>query len=345
MAETLAYGSLLLEGTGIRISGQDVKRGTFSHRHAAIYDANNGQELIPLASLNPEQANFEIVNSLLSEVGVLGFEFGYSLADPHTLVIWEAQFGDFVNGAQVIIDQFISSCEAKWNRHTGITMLLPHGYEGQGPEHSSARLERFLQLCSQNNLLVCNVTTPAQYFHLIRRQMKRNFRKPLVIMSPKSLLRLPEASSSIAELAEGRFQEVIDERDAAIDPAQVERLIFCTGKIYYDLIAERKKRGINNVAVATVEQLYLYPVNEISNVLARYPNAREVGWAQEEPRNQGAWTYIENRLNSQLKSDQSLQYYGRMASPSPATGYFKVHQREQAAILDSALKVRTAAMK
>ncbi|MBX7057826.1 MAG: 2-oxoglutarate dehydrogenase E1 component [Leptospirales bacterium] len=342
MAETLAYGSLLMEGTSIRISGQDAKRGTFSHRHAAIFDMESGAEHIALASLNSE-ARFEVINSLLSEEAVLGFEFGFSLADPRHLTIWEAQFGDFVNGAQVVIDQFICSCEAKWNRQSGLVMLLPHGYEGQGPEHSSARPERFLQLCSQNNIQVCNPSTPAQYFHLIRRQMKRQFRKPLIVLSPKSLLRLPEAASSFGDLCEGRFQEVIDERDPAIDPKNVERVLFCTGKIYYELVAERKKREQQNVAIVSVEQLYLYPVNEIAGVLQRYSMASEVGWVQEEPRNQGAWTFIESRLNSQLRPNQRLHYFGRTPSPSPATGYHKVHQREQQGILDAALKLHSHA--
>ena len=336
MAENLAYGTLLSEGTSIRLSGQDCKRGTFSHRHAAIFDSETGAEHIPLRD-TARDSQFEVINSLLSEMGALGFEFGYSLADPYTLVIWEAQFGDFVNNAQVIIDQFISSCEAKWNRMSGLVMLLPHGYEGQGPEHSSARLERFLQLCSQNNIQVCNLTTPAQYFHLIRRQMKRNFRKPLVVMSPKSLLRHPQATSTVQELTDARFLEVIDEREDSIDAKSVKRLLLCSGKIYYELLAARTERGIKDIAIATVEQIYPYPVDGITNLLQKYANAKEVAWCQEEPRNQGAWIYMENRLEAQISEQHDLNYFGRPPSPSPATGYYKIHQKEQEQIIDRAL--------
>lgn len=338
MAENLAYGTLLAEKTSIRLSGQDVKRGTFSHRHAAIFDSETGAEFIPLNG-TANEARFEVVNSLLSEMGALGFEFGYSLAEPYTLVIWEAQFGDFVNNAQVIIDQFISSCEAKWNRMSGLVMLLPHGYEGQGPEHSSARLERFLQLCSQNNIQVCNLTTPAQYFHLIRRQMKRNFRKPLVIMSPKSLLRHPQATSTVQQLTDECFRDVIDERDADIPPEKVRRLVLCSGKIYYELLAARTERNITDIAIATVEQIYPYPVDSITNLLQKYTNATEITWCQEEPRNQGAWIYMENRLEAQISERHELNYFGRPPSPSPATGYFKIHQREQQQIIDRALTI------
>ena len=340
MAENLAYGTLLAEGTSIRLSGQDSKRGTFSHRHAAIFDSENGAEFIPLAgAATGKGTSFEVINSLLSEMGVLGFEFGYSLAEPYTLVIWEAQFGDFVNNAQVIIDQFISSCEAKWNRMSGLVMLLPHGYEGQGPEHSSARLERFLQLCSQNNIQVCNLTTPAQYFHLIRRQMKRNFRKPLIVMSPKSLLRHPQATSTVAELTDNCFLDVIDERDPNIDPNKVRRLILCSGKIYYELVASRAERNITDIAIATVEQIYPYPIDAITNLLQKYKGAREIAWCQEEPRNQGAWIYMENRLEAQIAEHHDLNYFGRSPSPSPATGYYKIHQKEQQLILDRALTI------
>jgi 2-oxoglutarate dehydrogenase E1 component len=340
MAENLAYGTLLAEKTSIRLSGQDSKRGTFSHRHAAIFDSETGEEFIPLQTVTKDSGStFEVVNSLLSEMGALGFEFGYSLAEPYTLVIWEAQFGDFVNNAQVIIDQFISSCEAKWNRMSGLVMLLPHGYEGQGPEHSSARLERFLQLCSQNNIQVCNLTTPAQYFHLIRRQMKRNFRKPLVIMSPKSLLRHPRAVSTVRELTDDRFLDVIDERDDSIDPKKVRRLVLCSGKIYYELIAAREEREITDIAIATVEQIYPYPIDSITNLLQKYGGATEITWCQEEPRNQGAWIYMENRLEAQISDHHELNYFGRPPSPSPATGYFKIHQKEQQQIIDRALTI------
>ncbi|HNE25280.1 MAG TPA: 2-oxoglutarate dehydrogenase E1 component, partial [Leptospiraceae bacterium] len=337
MGEALAYGTLLRQGYPIRISGQDVKRGTFSHRHAVLFDVKTDEEYAPLAQTAQKGAHLQIYNSLLSEVAVLGFEFGYSLADPHSLVIWEAQFGDFANGAQVIIDQFICSCEAKWSRMSGLVMLLPHGYEGQGPEHSSARLERYLQLCSLNNIIVANCTTPAQFFHIIRRQMLRNYRKPLIIMSPKSLLRLPEATSSLSELTSQAFDPVIDETDPSIDPAKVKRVVFCTGKLYYELSAERRKQGVNHVALVRVEELYPYPVKEISSVIQRYPNAREFAWAQEEPRNQGAWTYIDPRLRSQIPQASELSYIGRTPSPSPATGYFKVHQKEQQEIMDQVL--------
>ncbi|MCR9143281.1 MAG: 2-oxoglutarate dehydrogenase E1 component [bacterium] len=343
MAENLAYGTLLAENTSIRISGQDVKRGTFSHRHAAIFDSETGEQFVPLQGVPGEydhESHFDVVNSLLSEMGALGFEFGYSLAEPYTLVIWEAQFGDFVNNAQVIIDQFISSCEAKWNRMSGLVMLLPHGYEGQGPEHSSARLERFLQLCSQNNIQVCNLTTPAQYFHLIRRQMKRNFRKPLVIMSPKSLLRHPQATSTVQELTDDCFLDVIDERDAGIDPQKVRRLVLCSGKIYYELKAAREERKIDDIAIATVEQIYPYPIDAITELLQKYTQATEITWCQEEPRNQGAWIYMENRLEAQISDKHELNYFGRPPSPSPATGYFKIHQKEQAQIIDRALTIQ-----
>ncbi len=340
MAENMAYASLLAEGTSIRLSGQDSKRGTFSHRHAAVFDSNTGDEFVPMNEIS-KTARLEVINSLLSEMGALGFEFGYSLADPHTLVIWEAQFGDFVNNAQVIIDQFISSCEAKWNRMSGLVMLLPHGYEGQGPEHSSARLERFLQLCSQNNIQVCNLTTPAQFFHLLRRQMKREFRKPLVVMSPKSLLRHPRAKSTLDDLSNGAFEEIIDERDESIETAKVERLLMCSGKIYYELLAAREELGDagKKIAIATLEQVYPYPVNPIADILEKYKHVKQVCWVQEEPRNQGAWIYLENRLESQVNDDQELKYFGRSPSPSPATGYFKVHQKEQQNIIDRALSL------
>jgi 2-oxoglutarate dehydrogenase E1 component len=335
MGELLAYGTLLAEGFSVRISGQDCKRGTFSHRHAAVIDAETGSEFAPLSQLPGLKANFEVLNSLLSEEAVLGFEFGYSLADPATLVIWEAQFGDFANGAQVIVDQFISSSEAKWKRMSGLTMLLPHGYEGQGPEHSSARMERYLQLCSQHNMQVCYPTTPAQIYHLLRRQMHRNYRKPLIVMSPKSLLRHPEAVCKPEDFLSGRFQDVIPEVDADIKADKVKRILFCTGKIYYELREERKKAGITDTAIIRVEQLYPFPDRDIQTILESYKKIEEVGWVQEEPRNQGAWIYMENLLGHLCKS--RLNYYGRSASPSPATGYYKVHVKEQQAIINEAL--------
>lgn len=335
MGELLAYGTLLAEGFSVRISGQDCKRGTFSHRHAAVIDAETGSEFAPLSQLPGLKANFEVLNSLLSEEAVLGFEFGYSLADPATLVIWEAQFGDFANGAQVIVDQFISSSEAKWKRMSGLTMLLPHGYEGQGPEHSSARMERYLQLCSQHNMQVCYPTTPAQIYHLLRRQMHRNYRKPLIVMSPKSLLRHPEAVCKPEDFLSGRFQDVIPEVDADIKADKVKRILFCTGKIYYELREERRKAGITDTAIIRVEQLYPFPDRDIQTILESYKKIEEVGWVQEEPRNQGAWIYMENLLGHLCKS--RLNYYGRSASPSPATGYYKVHVKEQQAIINEAL--------
>lgn len=336
MGELLAYGSLLLEGIPVRISGQDCKRGTFSHRHAAVYDSETGEEYIPLQHLEPTQGKFEIYNSLLSEEAVLGFEFGYSLADPKTLVIWEAQFGDFANGAQVIIDQFISSSEAKWQRMSGITLFLPHGYEGQGPEHSSARLERYLQLCSQHNIQVVYPTLPSQIFHLLRRQIKRNYRKPLIVMTPKSLLRHVEAVSEIKDFTEGKFLEVIDEIDREILPQKVKKLIFCSGKIYYELRESRKNKQKNHIAIVRLEQLYPFPLGKVKEIISKYPNVDEYYWVQEEPRNQGAWIYMENHLGHLCP--KKLNYIGRPASPSPATGYFKVHLKEQEAIIKEAIE-------
>lgn len=339
MAEALSLGSLLLEGTPIRITGQDTKRGTFSHRHAVVFDAETNREFAMLAHLSEDQGSFEIANSLLSEVAALGFEFGYSLADPKSLVIWEAQFGDFVNGAQVVIDQFIASSETKWNRYSGIVLLLPHGYEGQGPEHSSARLERFLQLCSQFNIQVANCTTPAQYFHILRRQMHRNFRKPLIMMSPKSLLRHPRARSHIHSFSEDSFHEVLDEADPSIDKEKVKSLLFCSGKIYYDLLEEREKQEIKDVAIIRIEQLYPFPNEQIQEILKQYKKAKDVTWVQEEPRNQGAWIYMENLLGHLCRT--RLNYCGRAPSPSPATGYFKVHVKEQSSIVEEALQIKS----
>lgn len=337
MAELLAYGSLLLEGVSIRLSGQDCKRGTFSHRHSAVYDMETGEEYIPLKHLDKNQASFEVINSLLSEEAVLAFEFGYSLADPNTLVIWEAQFGDFANGAQVIIDQFISSSEAKWQRMSGITMFLPHGYEGQGPEHSSARLERYLQLCSQHNIQVVYPTLPSQIFHLLRRQIKRNYRKPLIVMTPKSLLRHPLVVSEIQDFTDGNFKEIIDEINQNINPKNVNKLIFCTGKIYYELLESREKKGIDSIAIIRIEQLYPFPVEPLKLVIQNYPNVNTYLWVQEEPRNQGAWIFMENHLGHICP--KKLNYCGRVASPSPATGYYKVYLKEQEAIIKEALQL------
>ncbi|MDA8251433.1 MAG: 2-oxoglutarate dehydrogenase E1 component [Rhodospirillales bacterium] len=339
--EALAFGSLLLEGQRVRLSGEDCQRGTFSQRHAVLVDQTTQHEYVPLNNIAPEQAKIEIYNSLLSEAGVLGFEYGYSLADPHTLVLWEAQFGDFANGAQAIIDQFLASGETKWLRMSGLALLLPHGYEGQGPEHSSARLERYLQLCAERNMAVCNLTTPASYFHALRRQLKRNFRKPLVLMTPKSLLRHKLAVSPLAELASGsRFRTVIPEIDPIAAPEQVRRVVLCSGKVYYDLLAERRERGIADVALVRLEQLYPFPVITLPKVLAPYRNA-EVVWCQEEPENMGAWSYADRRIERLLGgldiAAKRPSYVGRKAAASPATGLARTHAAEQAALVGRAL--------
>jgi len=331
--ESLAYASLLTEGIPIRLSGQDVRRGTFSHRHAMLFDEQNGEGFVPLNHIQSDQATIEITNSLLSEEAVLGFEFGYSLVDPRILVIWEAQFGDFANGAQVIIDQFITSCETKWNRMSGLVMFLPHGYEGQGPEHSSGRLERYLQLCSQNNIQVANPTTPAQVFHLLRRQMKQNFRKPLIVMTPKSLLRHKEATSAVSDFTDGRFREVIDDPFAQQRPERIKRLLFCNGKIYYDLLEKQRELAREDVAVVRIEQLYPFPALEVEEILSKYGSATEIGWVQEEPRNQGAFTFIEFHFRKIMGLESEMLYFGRTASSSPATGYLKVHKKEQESIV------------
>jgi 2-oxoglutarate dehydrogenase E1 component len=341
--EALAFGSLLLEGHRVRLSGEDSQRGTFSQRHAVLIDQTNQHEYVPLNNIAPEQAKIEIYNSLLSEVGVLGFEYGYSLADPHTLVLWEAQFGDFANGAQVIIDQFLASGETKWLRMSGLTLLLPHGYEGQGPEHSSARLERYLQLCAERNMAVANLTTPANYFHALRRQLARNFRKPLVLMTPKSLLRHKLAVSTLDEFATGsRFRTVIPEIDAIAPPDQVKRVVLCSGKVYYDLLAERREQRMNDVAILRVEQLYPFPVNTLPKVLAPY-RAAQVVWCQEEPENMGAWTYVDRRLERVLGgldiAAKRPAYVGRPEAASPATGLARTHAAEQAALVRTALSI------
>jgi 2-oxoglutarate dehydrogenase E1 component len=341
-AEALAFGSLLVEGTPVRLSGQDCSRGTFSQRHAVLVDQQTGDEYAPLDQISETQARFEVYDSLLSEAAVLGFEYGYSLADPQTLVLWEAQFGDFVNGAQVIIDQFITSAHAKWWRMSGLVMLLPHGYEGQGPEHSSARPERFLQLCAEDNLQVANCTTPAQYFHLLRRQMRRGYRAPLVLFTPKSLLRSPRATSRPEELASGRFQPVLDDAEAR-DPAAVRRVILCTGKVYYDLFEHRERRQAEratppDVALLRVEQLYPWPEESLARALERYPRAQRVVWAQEEPANMGAWTFVRERVQALLPAEATLAYAGRRASASTAVGSSRIHKQEQAALVESAFQ-------
>jgi 2-oxoglutarate dehydrogenase E1 component len=341
MGEALAFGSLLLEGTNIRLSGQDSSRGTFSHRHAVYMDQESGEEYAPLAHLSGTQASFEVYDSLLSEAAVLGFEYGYSLADPTTLVLWEAQFGDFVNGAQVIIDQFISSAHVKWGRMSGLVMLLPHGYEGQGPEHSSARIERFLQYCAEDSLQVVNCTTPAQYFHVLRRQARRNYRAPMVIFTPKSLLRAPFATSRTEDLSEGRFEPVIDDPVAAADPERVERVLLSFGKVYYDLADERREvlgDDAGRVALVRVEELYPWPEKLLGSLFSRYTNARRFVWVQEEPENMGAWTFVRDRLESLLPVGMRLGYAGRAAAASPATGSMRVHRSEQAQLLAAAFE-------
>ena len=340
MGELLAYGSLLWDGFNVRISGQDVRRGTFSHRHANLVDVETGQDHIALQHLKADQGAFVIHDSPLSEAGVLGFEFGYTLADPLCLTVWEAQFGDFANGAQVIIDQFIASSEEKWLRMSGLVMLLPHGMEGQGPEHSSARLERFLQMCAHENMIVANVTTPAQYFHMVRRQMHRKFRKPLIVMSPKSLLRHPLATSSIDDLVKGQFREVLYDK-ADFDREPVQRVVFSSGKVHYDLIKAREEREVTHVSFSRVEQLYPFPREQVRDVIGQYPNLKEVVWLQEEPRNMGAWDFAKPRFNEVLHEVQSgklkFRYIGRKSAPSPAVGSHHIHDLEQEAILQEAL--------
>ena len=341
--EALAFGSLMLQGHRVRLSGEDVQRGTFSQRHAVLIDQTNQNEYVPLNNIEPDQAKIEIYNSLLSEQGVLGFEYGYTLADPHSLVLWEAQFGDFANGAQVIIDQFLASGETKWLRMSGLVMLLPHGQEGQGPEHSSARLERYLQLCAENNMVVGNLTTPANYFHALRRQLARNYRKPLVLMTPKSLLRHKLAVSTLDEFADGsHFQPVLAETDALVAAEQVKRVVLCSGKVYYDLLAERRERGIDDVAILRLEQIYPFPSRVLTRLLAPYASA-EVVWCQEEPENAGAWSFVDRRIEKALSglkvAARRPVYVGRDAAASPATGLAKVHTQQQQALVRAALDI------
>jgi 2-oxoglutarate dehydrogenase E1 component len=334
-AETLAYASILEEGNSIRITGQDSGRGTFFHRHAVLHDQSNGACYVPLKHIAERQPSFQVTDSVLSEEAVLGFEYGYSTTDPSALVIWEGQFGDFVNGAQVIIDQFISSGEAKWGRLCGLALFLPHGYEGQGPEHSSARLERFLQLCAENNMQVCVPSTPAQMYHMIRRQILRSLRKPLIVMTPKSLLRHELSVSSLDDLANGEFATVIDDIDKP-NAANVHRVVMCSGKVYFDALKARRATNNNDVALVRVEQLYPFPVAETEAVLAKYPNAREVVWCQEEPQNQGAWYQIRHRLAT-LCGKRELLYAGRPPAAAPATGITKIHEAEQRGLIEAAL--------
>ncbi|HXD84455.1 MAG TPA: 2-oxoglutarate dehydrogenase E1 component, partial [Rudaea sp.] len=334
-AENLAYAAIVADGYDLRLVGQDSGRGTFFHRHAELHDQKTGKIYVPLSTVRAD-SNVHVIDSLLSEEAVMAFEYGYSTADPHTLVIWEGQFGDFANGAQVVIDQFIAAGEAKWDRLCGLALFLPHGYEGQGPEHSSARLERYLQLCALQNMQVCAPTTPAQMFHMLRRQMLRDCRKPLIVLTPKSLLRHKLAVSSLEELANGGFQLVIP--DVTAKPGQkTRRVVLCSGKVYYDLIEDAAKRGVNDVAVIRVEQLYPFPRKEVAAELAKYPATKEIFWCQEEPMNQGAWYQIEHHLLNVLGEGRSLHYAGRTRSPAPATGHLATHLVEQAALVEQAL--------
>ena len=330
-AELLAYGSLLAEGTPVRMSGQDVKRGTFSHRHAYFFDANSNAPYCGLDHIEKGQKKFHIYNSLLSEFGVLGFEYGYAMATPHTLVLWEAQFGDFVNGAQVMIDQFISSAESKWQRMNGLVMLLPHGYEGQGPEHSSCKPERFLQLSAEYNMIVANPTTPANFFHLLRRQVTWPFRKPCIVLSPKSLLRHPSVISPMKDFSEGSFSEVIDDGNA--NPKDIKRVVLCSGKVYYDLLEVQLKKKIKDTALIRIEQLHPFPEKQVKALLKKYKGA-EVVWAQEEPANMGAWSFIQR-----VMPKQEIEVVSRKASASPSTGYSKVHKTEQEKIINQTFAI------
>ncbi|MBK6602732.1 MAG: 2-oxoglutarate dehydrogenase E1 component [Betaproteobacteria bacterium] len=339
MGETLAYATLLADGYGVRLSGEDVGRGTFVHRHAVLHDQNREKwdsgTWVPLEHLKDGQPTVEIIDSVLTELGVLGFEYGYATSDPRRLVIWEAQFGDFANGAQVVIDQFISAGEAKWGRLCGLVLLLPHGYEGQGPEHSSARPERFLQLCAEHNMQVCVPTTPAQIYHLLRRQMVRPYRTPLVVMSPKSLLRHKEAVSTLEELAEGGFQTVIGETEK-ITARNVRRVILCSGKVYYELLAHRREHRIADVAIIRFEQLYPFPHDDFKAQLAKFPNAKEIVWCQEEPQNQGAWYRLRAYFRADARPKQLIAYAGRPVSASPAVGYMSKHVAQQKQLIEEA---------
>jgi 2-oxoglutarate dehydrogenase E1 component len=343
-AEMMSYASLIKDGYDCRLVGQDSGRGTFFHRHAVLHNQVNNREYTPLQHLVSRPNAFRVIDSLLSEEAVLGFEYGYATTEPNTLVIWEGQFGDFANGAQVVIDQFISSGEAKWGRLCGITLFLPHGYEGQGPEHSSARLERFLQLCAEHNMQVCIPSTPAQMFHMLRRQMVRPYRKPLIVMTPKSLLRHKMSVSPITELSAGEFRLFIGETEK-LAPEKTRRLVFCSGKVYYDLLESRQVHGIDDIALIRIEQLYPFPVAEYSAILAQYAHVGEIVWCQEEPQNQGAWYQIRHRLQESLQDHQHLYYAGRSSAAAPASGIFKVHLQQQQLLIEAALDIETKASK
>ncbi|RVT54157.1 2-oxoglutarate dehydrogenase E1 component [Rubrivivax albus] len=340
MGETLAYASLVASGYAVRLSGEDCGRGTFTHRHAVLHDQNRERwdtgTYVPLEHVAEGQARFTVIDSLLSEEAVLGFEYGYASAEPNTLTIWEAQFGDFVNGAQVVIDQFIASGEVKWGRANGLTLMLPHGYEGQGPEHSSARLERFMQLAADNNMQICQPTSAAQIFHLLRRQMVRQFRKPLIILTPKSLLRAKDATSPLSEFTKGEFRTVNPEVDTSIVPSKVKRVILCSGKVYYDLARKRAEKGVDDVAIMRIAQLYPFPHKSFAAEMKKYPNATDVVWCQDEPQNQGAWFFIQHQIHENMLEGQRLGYAGRAASASPAVGYAHLHQEQQKALIEQA---------
>jgi 2-oxoglutarate dehydrogenase E1 component len=340
-AETLALASLLTEGVPVRLTGQDTERGTFSQRHMVLHDVNTGAAWAPIRRLSDALAPMELHNSPLSELATLGFEYGYSAAAPEALVLWEAQFGDFINGGQVIVDQFLSAGLSKWGLTTRLTLLLPHGYEGQGPEHSSARLERFLQLAAEGNIRVANCTTPAQYFHLLRRQARRTRQRPLIIMTPKSLLRLPQAASRLEELSSGRFRPVLDDPWAAGQAAGISRVVLCSGKIYYDLLGEAEKMKEGRSALIRLEQLYTFPWEELRSILGHYRGAKTFVWAQEEPRNMGAWRYLEPKLRELLPAGAELEYAGRPERASPAEGYPAAHSAEQSRIISEALASAT----
>jgi 2-oxoglutarate dehydrogenase E1 component len=342
-AEALAFGSLLIEGNPVRLSGEDCSRGTFSHRHAAWIDQQNEARYLPLNHIREHQEVIEIIDSPLSEYGVLGYEYGYAMARPGALVLWEAQFGDFVNGAQVVIDQFIAAGESKWLRMSGLVLLLPHGYEGQGPEHSSARLERFLQCCAEDNIQVVNCTTPANYFHVLRRQLHRTFRKPLIVMAPKSLLRHKRVVSKLSDFStDTHFHRVLYCDELPSDPSEARQLVMCSGKVYYDLLEERERRGVTDVHILRIEQLYPFPSDALSKLLAPYQQCHVV-WCQEEPRNMGAWTFVSELIEEVVGemgfTDPDLRYAGRLTAASPATGLADQHAREQAALVDEALTI------
>src|SRR4029450_4857021 len=345
MGETLAYATLLNSGYGVRLSGQDVGRGTFSHRHAVLRDQNREKwdsgTWIPLEHVKDGQPSFEVIDSVLTENAVVAFEYGYTTSDPTLLVIWEAQFGDFANGAQVVIDQFIASGEAKWGRICGLVMLLPHGYEGQGPEHSSARPERYLQLCAEHNMQVCVPTTPAQIYHLLRRQMLRPYRRPLIVMSPKSLLRHKEAISSLDDLADGTFRNVIGETEK-LDAEKVKRVVACSGKVYYELLAYRREHAIDDVAIIRLEQQYPFPHEAFSAALAQFPKAGEVVSCQEEPQNQGAWYRLREYFRADALPNQVVAYAGRLGSASTAVGYMSKHAIQQQQLLEDAFSPKLA---